>query len=260
MNTFNELNTLIDEFKRLEISSQLDFKKLYLYSIITHSTAVEGSTIDETENTLMFDEGIVPGGHNLTEQLMNLDLKRAYDYAIKLVPQKPVITVNLLKSLSALTMRNTGKIYKTIMGDFDSSAGDLRLVNVSAGRGGSSYLNYQKVPQRLDEFCDWINAKRREKFTSAAHVYEFSFIAHYRLVTIHPWADGNGRVSRLLTNMLQMEKNLLPSILEKEQKAEYIKALAKSQEEKDYKFFVDFMIKSLIKFIAKIIEEYKKEL
>ena len=81
MNTiYNELNNALQEFKRLGIAEQFDFQKLYLYSIITHSTAIEGSTVTEIENTLMFDEGIVPGGHNVMEQMMNLDLKRAYDY------------------------------------------------------------------------------------------------------------------------------------------------------------------------------------
>ena len=78
MNTiYNELNNALQEFKRLGIAEQFDFQKLYLYSIITHSTAIEGSTVTEIENTLMFDEGIVPGGHNVMEQMMNLDLKRA---------------------------------------------------------------------------------------------------------------------------------------------------------------------------------------
>ena len=79
-NTYEQLNKAVEKFNRLGIAEQFDFQKLYLYSIITHSTAIEGSTVSEIENTLMFDEGIVPGGHNVTEQLMNLDLKRAYDY------------------------------------------------------------------------------------------------------------------------------------------------------------------------------------
>ena len=104
---YNELNDALQEFNRLGIAEQFDFQKLYLYSIITHSTAIEGSTVSEIENTLMFDEGIVPGGHNVTEQLMNLDLKRAYDYVNTQLAVKPPITVDFLKHLSALVMRNT---------------------------------------------------------------------------------------------------------------------------------------------------------
>ena len=212
----------------------------------------------ETENALMFDEGIVPAGHHLTEQLMNLDLKKAYDFMIKQIPRHPDISILFLKQLSSLVMRNTGNVYHTALGTFDASAGELRLVNVSAGRGGNSYLNYQKIPERLDDFCTWINTERREQLDSAASVYELSFEAHYRLVSIHPWVDGNGRMCRLLMNMIQMEKGLLPSILRKEHKAGYIDSLAVSREEKDSKKFIEFMMRSTTEYIAQCIDDFQE--
>ena len=64
---------------------------------------------------------------------MNLDLKNAYETAIKLAHAHTDITIDLLKSLSALVMKNTGQEYKTALGDFSSAKGDLRLLNVTAG-------------------------------------------------------------------------------------------------------------------------------
>lgn len=256
---YEDLNNSLRDFNDLKIAEQFDFQKLYLYSIITHSTAIEGSTVSEIENALMFDEGIVPGGHNVTEQMMNLDLKRAYDYVKGLLEKKPDITVDFLKHLSALVMRNTGSSYNTALGSFDSSAGDLRLVNVSAGRGGKSYLSYQKVPQRLEDFCTWLNTERQKTFPDAASAYALSFEAHYRLVTIHPWVDGNGRTARLLMNMMQMEQGLLPSILKKEHKAEYIVALALSQDREDSISFIEFMMRSMTEFIRHSIDEFKRQ-
>ena len=55
---------IIDEYRRLGIDQQLDYAKFYLYSIITNSTALEGSTMTEEENRLLFDEGI---GAQITE-------------------------------------------------------------------------------------------------------------------------------------------------------------------------------------------------
>ena len=49
---------LLQQHKTLGISEQIDFEKFYLYSIITHSTAIEGSTVTEVEAQLLFDEGI----------------------------------------------------------------------------------------------------------------------------------------------------------------------------------------------------------
>jgi predicted HTH transcriptional regulator len=55
---------IIDEYRRLGIDQQIDYAKFYLYSIITNSTALEGSTMTEEENRLLFDEGI---GAQITE-------------------------------------------------------------------------------------------------------------------------------------------------------------------------------------------------
>ena len=52
----NQLLALIERYKQLGIDSQIDYNKFYLYSIITHSTAIEGSTVTEIENQLLFDD------------------------------------------------------------------------------------------------------------------------------------------------------------------------------------------------------------
>ena len=74
------LAELLETYSELGINQQIDNEKFYLYSIITHSTAIEGSTITEIENQLLFDENISVNKKTISEQLMNLDLKSAYEY------------------------------------------------------------------------------------------------------------------------------------------------------------------------------------
>lgn len=74
---------LLQQHKELGISEQIDYQKFYLYSIITHSTAIEGSTVTEVEAQLLFDEGITSSKRTMMEQMMNLDLKVAYDYGMQ---------------------------------------------------------------------------------------------------------------------------------------------------------------------------------
>lgn len=93
-----ELESLLVQYRTLGIDSQIDYEKFYLYSIITHSTAIEGSTVTEIENQLMFDQGISAGGRTLIEQYMNLDLKAAYDRCLEYAGNHSEITVNLLKN------------------------------------------------------------------------------------------------------------------------------------------------------------------
>lgn len=166
---------LLDRHRELGISEQIDYDKFYLYSIIVHSTAIEGSTVTEVEAQLLFDEGITSSKRTMQEQMMNLDLK-------------------------------------------------------------------VKVPECLAAFCEELNRRRKAiDPTDISAVYDLSFWAHYELVTIHPWADGNGRTSRLLMNLLQWEFGVLPTKVLKEDKATYIQALIDTREKEDIVIFQNCM-------------------
>lgn len=206
----NEIIAVLNEYNSLGINQQLDYDKFYLYSIITHSTAIEGSTITEIENQVLFDNGI-SCSKPISEQFMNLDLKKAYEQSFDFARKHEKITVGFLCSLSGTLMKNTDSSYNTVAGSFSSAKGELRLLNVSAGRGGKSYL-----------------------------------------ASIHPWADGNGRMDRLLMNMVKYEKNLVPSIVKKERRAEYIKVISAS--------LIVFMFNHHIQNLKQQIEEYKRSL
>ena len=251
------IRPIYEEYKQLGIDQQIDYAKFYLYSIITHSTAIEGSTVTEVENRLLFDEGI--GAQKpLIEQMMNLDLKTAYEQGVIYARQHTEYSVDMLCGLSELVMRNTGSEYSAMAGNFSAAKGELRLLNVSAGVGGRSYLSYQKVPERLEEFCRWLNAERKHLNVAVVEdIYDLSFEAHYRLVNIHPWADGNGRMGRLVMNMLQYEFDVVPSIVKKEKRKQYISSLEQSEEAEDSKIFKTFMLQHHCHNLLKQIEEYK---
>lgn len=257
MSTSPLISTL-QEYHLLGIPEQIDYKKFYLYSIITHSTAIEGSTVTEIENQLLFDEGITAPGRTLQEQMMNLDLKAAYEEGTRLAQQHTPYSVDMLCRLSSIVLKNTGSTYNTPLGSFSAAKGELRKLNVTAGFGGRSYLAFQKVPQALHDFCLWLNHIRTN--TPQGDIlawYRLSFEAHYRLVTIHPWADGNGRMSRLLMNMLQFEQNLIPVKVLKEQKATYIEALNKTRDCEDINIFCDMMLQMHNSNLQNEIAEFK---
>lgn len=258
----NKLIGLLNEYKELGVAEQIDYKKFYLYSLVTHSTAIEGSTVTEIENQLLFDEGITAKGRSLQEQMMNLDLKRAYEKAMQFANEHVDFSIDMLRELSAYVMKNTGAVYNTAQGQFDSSKGDLRLVGVTAGVGGRSYMNYQKVPMKLDELCSDLNQKRRELLDVDDDVakYILSFDTHFKLVTIHPWVDGNGRMARLVMNLLQYEFGLMPSKIQKENKAEYIQALIDSRERESLEPIREFLLSEHIANLACEIAEYKRSL
>ncbi len=278
---------LLNKHRELGMAEQIDYEKFYLYSIVTHSTAIEGSTVTEVEAQLLFDEGITSNKRSIVEQNMNIDLKAAYDYGYAWIKRHEDITVESLIKLASKVMARTGSEYNTLGGSFDASKGELRKVNVTAGAGGRSYMNvfdkpndqnktcfnfgmarkggiesnYLKVPQRLEAFCKELNARRKAIDPSdICAIYDLSFWAHFELVTIHPWADGNGRTCRLLMNLLQMEYGLLPTKVLKEDKAEYIQALIDTRDKEDINIFLDCMAHLHISHLQHDIKQYEESL
>ena len=252
---WQEIERLYQKFQQLNISEAVDYEKYYLYSLITHSTAIEGSTLTEAEAAMLFDEGLTAKGKPLIYHLMNEDLRKAYELAQKEAKSKEPITSSFLQKLNAMLMRTTDSTYNVMGGTFDSSKGEFCLCSVTAGVGGRSYMGYQKVPGKVEELCTVLQEKQKGVKTFREQ-YELSFNAHLNLVTIHPWVDGNGRTARLLMNYIQFSYNLLPTKIFNEDREEYISALRQSQEEETNQPFLDFMAAQLKKSLSLEIERF----
>lgn len=253
---WQEIELLHQKFQKLGISEAVDYEKYYLYSLIAHSTAIEGSTLTEVEAQLLFDEGVVAGGKPLVYHLMNEDLKKAYELAKEEARHIASITPSFLQTLNATLMRTTGSVHNVMGGSFDSSKGEFRLCGVTAGVGGHSYMNYLKVPAKVDELCAILQEKQK-KMGTFREQYELSFNAHLNLVTIHPWVDGNGRTARLLMNYIQFCYHLFPTKIFKEDREAYILSLRQCQDEETNQLFLLFMAGQLKKSLSLEIERFK---
>ena len=254
---WNEALSLLKDIKKLNLGEIKDYEKFFIYSIITHSTAIEGSTLTEADTALLFDDGLTAKGKPFIYHLMNNDLKDAYAFAMSESIKKTEITPDFLKTLNGLVMKSTGAFQNMVAGNFDSSKGDFRLCGVQAA-GGSSYLNYLKVPDRVNELCKELNS-RIHSASLPKDIYNLSFDAHFNLVTIHPWLDGNGRTSRLLMNYIQFYKGVFPSKTLKEDRDDYIESLRYGQKNNDNKPFRDFMTDQLTKTLKQEINSFKRD-
>lgn len=252
---WQEIEALYQEFQQLGISEAVDYEKYYLYSLITHSTAIEGSTLTEIDTQLLFDEGVTAKGKPLVYHLMNEDLRKAYELAKEEAKRDVAITPTFLQKLNAVLMRTTGSVHSVMGGSFDSSKGEYRLCSVTAGSGGMSYTGYQKVPAKVEELCTILQEKQNTMRTFREQ-YELSFNAHLNLVTIHPWVDGNGRTARLLMNYIQFCYNLFPTKIFKEDREEYILSLRQSQKEETNRPFLEFMAGQLKKSLSLEIDKF----
>ena len=246
--------SLLQKFKALNLSQNIDFDKFNQYSITHHSSTIEGSTLTEIETRLLLDEGITPKGKPLLHSLMVQDHYNALLFVINSSKEKISITPEFIQQINAGVMKQTGNIYNTVLGEIDAAKGLFRKGNVSAGN--SYFVGYEKVKGLVKELCDKINYTLQEK--AVIKQLNISFDAHFDLETIHPFYDGNGRASRLLMNYLQLHFDLPTAIVFKEDKAEYFESLLQTREQQDITIFRTFMSGQYAKYLRQEIEKFEQ--
>jgi len=249
----SELITILNKWQQLELHNVLDFEKFNQYAIVHHSTTIEGSTLTETEAQLLLDEGTTPKGKPLAHSLMNIDHLAALQLVVKWADQKEQLTSGLIQFMNARVMKQTGSVYNTALGTIDASTGAFRKGNVRAGN--SYFVNYDKVPDLVNRLCEALQDKLQITKDPQAQLF-LSFDAHFDLITIHPFYDGNGRTSRLLMNFIQQYFGLPMGIVFKEDKAEYFDALIQTREQEDLSVFRNFMLQQYIRFLTPEIQHF----
>lgn len=242
----SQIILLIEKFSSLQLSKNIDFDKFNEYAITHHSTTIEGSTLTETETQLLLDEGITPKGKPLLHSLMVVDHYNALLFVIQSAKQNKKISPEFIQQINARVMKQTGTVYQTVFGELDSSKGVFRKGNVRTGN--SYFVNYDKVEMLVKKLCEAIENKIKT-VTTIEEKIGCCFDAHFDLVSVHPFYDGNGRTSRLLMNYLQLLFNLPMSIVFKEDKAEYFDTLIQTRKEKDLKIFRVFMYSQYEKYL-----------
>ncbi len=171
------LLSLIQQHKELGISEQIDYEKFYLYSIITHSTAIEGSTVTELEAQLLFDEGITSQKRTLVEQLMNLDLKTAYDYGMKWIKHHEAITVSWLITLASKVMARTGSEYHSLWGRFLCSQRRIKKTECDSRLWREVVLHCKHLKWDIDQFVKSMAEKMVDKIDFAEEMVDKASIS-----------------------------------------------------------------------------------
>ena len=250
-----DLPALIDRYRSLGIDDIIDHENFNLISIVHHSTKIEGSILTEVEAQVLINEGLTPKGKPLHDSLMVTDHFAALQFTLNAAKAERKVSTKLIQEINALVVKNTGKVYNTVFGTVDSTTGAFRKGNVSAGI--TYFPNYDKVESLTTELANTID-KKIGATSVVADQLNLSFDAHFNLVSIHPFYDGNGRTSRLLMNYIQAYYKLPLAIVHSDAKAEYIQALIDTREKDDIHIFRDFMSAAYAKLLEKEISEFEK--
>jgi Fic family protein len=189
-----------------------------------HSNAIEGNTLTLQETSFFLQHGLTSKGKTLLEYLEAQNHAEAIDWLQNITKQQRPITEGLIKELHTLLLRgiehvlvgpNGNKIKKRITpGAYKLQPNHVLTVDGKVHR----YCDPIGVPGEMAKLITWLN-------TQKSHPVEAAARAHYRLVAIHPFDDGNGRVARLLMNLLLMRAGFLPVIIKNEKREDYYRAL-----------------------------------
>ena len=229
------------------MQGQIDLEKMTYYAITYHSTAIEGSTLTEGQVYNLLDLDIPAKNKPFSEQQMVIDHQKALVFTLKKAKEHTPITESLIKEIVALVVKNTGGKYSTALGTFDSTKGDYRL-NVFAG--ARHFPDSSKVPTLMKTLVSEINEKIGSVKTFNQKC-ELAFDIHFRFVSIHPFADGNGRTTRLLMNYILALFDLPVFYVFKSSRISYIQALERARETNNPAVFYNFMYRQYQKFLEK---------
>jgi len=248
-----KLENLVAEYRRI-MQGQTDLEKLTRYAITYHSTAIEGSTLTKEQVYNLLDLDIPAKNKPFSEQQMVIDHQKALVFTLNKAKTHSPVSEALIKEIGALVMKNTGTIYSTALGTFDSTKGDYRLLNVFAG--ARRFPDSNKVPALMETLVREITEKP-EKTQTFNQKCELAFEMHYRFVSIHPFADGNGRTSRLLMNYILTVYDLPVFYVLKSSRISYIQALERARETDNPAVFYSFMYRQYQKFIEKELKSIR---
>lgn len=239
--TWAEIEHLTQQVQQLPLARQRTSQQLSQVMVSAHSTMIEGSrvTVLEAVDFLLGEAPILGPGKPLEGYDMLGDHARALDLALAWADQQQLPSPNFLRELAAAVMRSTGRVANTALGTVDPTQGDLRRNNVFIV-GATSFPNAQKVPVLVAALLGELRQSLPEAVTLRAQL-ELAFEAHQRLVSIHPFNDGNGRTSRLLMNYVQRYYGQPLTIVFREDRQAYFKALEQSRVAEDLTVFIDFM-------------------
>ncbi len=251
---WNEYKKITEEYKKLELNNVIDYEKFCMISILWHSTKIEGCSLSETDTRVLLENNITASGKPLKDHLMIKDHFAAFEYLKENATQKRKLSIDFIKEIGSLVMKNTGENVSTISGNFNTSNGDIRLAQVYVDK--KYFPDYNKVPALLEELCNKVNEKINEVKNET--ILKLSSDIHYNFVNIHPFGDGNGRTARLLMNYIQLYHNEPLIKIFSEDRAEYINTLNQTEEKQDLEIFRQFIVRQQIKFLTLEIAKFKK--
>ena len=230
----DKIRSKIDKYRPFEGHLLEQARAYYRVRLTYTSNAIEGNSLTESETKTLLEYGLTVGGKPLRDTFETLGHAKAYDFAF-----------SLLKN-SGVTENDILTMHRMFYGGIDEkNAGVYRAVPIIVTGSKYGASKPHKIKGDMDELFRWVNIAK-----SSLHPVELAAGAHKRFAFIHPFIDGNGRIARLIMNVILIQNGYIPAVIPPVLRQEYISLLEKAHTD-DIPF---------TEFIAERVYESEKEM
>ncbi len=219
--------TLADRVREMRSDGKLSrdvlyrIRKHFRIKNIYHSNAIEGNVLAVGETREVIEHGLTITGKPLKDQAEARNLSHALDFLEDLAGN----------THTPITESDVRQLHAFVLDGISDEAGAYRTVPVAISGSDYSPTGPESVPVQMAEFGRWLlNASipTDDAFAGVRGLLTAA-VAHTWFVTVHPFVDGNGRVARLLMNLMLMRHGYPIAIVTKEDRHRYYDALEFSQ-------------------------------
>lgn len=205
------------------------------------SNRIEGNTLSLRETDLIVNKGLTIGGKSMQEHLEAVNHAEAIDYVTDLAMAK----IDLNK-------RNILDIHRLILKGIDTEhAGFYRKVPVKISGSSHQLPQPHQLEQLMYDYFQFYQFNRKK-----LHPVILAAEMHERLVSIHPFIDGNGRTARLVMNLILLRHGYTRANIKgsQESRARYYEALDAVQGDANPEFFYDLVLDECIASLQEHLE------
>ena len=236
----------LDSLRPLDKLQLKNLRDEFLLEYVYNSTSIEGNTLTLNETRLVLREGITIGGKTLREHLDVTNQNEAIGWIEGFLTKKKELREADILTLHRITLKGISNYW----------AGRYKI---SQNRIVGSRLKPTppyKVGSEMGNLVHSINTNP-EKYNPI----ELAALTHHELVRIHPFVDGNGRVARLLCNLILMGRGYPPILIRVKDRKKYFDRLEKAHSG-NLKAFADFIAlrveESLMRYLTALSKTTKK--
>ncbi|WP_299286939.1 Fic family protein [uncultured Mucilaginibacter sp.] len=209
-----------------------------------HSNAIEGNRLNYGETVAFLMTGITAKGKSLKDHLDIRGHNEAILFLLSIVKDKRDFTETDIRALHemilvepydspAQTADGTPTKKRITLGEYKTSANHVKTVTGET----HYYASPEETPAKMQELMNWY---RQASVNQQIHPLVLAALFHYKFVSIHPFDDGNGRLSRILMNLILMRNGFPPVVIKMENRQNYY-ALLNQADTGNYWPFIEYI-------------------